>query len=132
MKHLVTNSRSYGGILTDSDHKIVIADINMDPKKIYEKPNRGRKHNIDVDKFQEDAKQQQYKENMSKLQIDRSTDIQERWDNIVKQCKNAGKQIMGKKEKNVQYNDEELRTLSEEKQKLKIDRHLETNKDKKR
>ena len=61
MKHLVTNSRSYGGILTDSYHKIVIADINMDLKKIYEKSCMARKNNIDVDKFQEDTKKQQYR-----------------------------------------------------------------------
>ena len=95
IKHLITDSRSYGGITTDTDHKIVIATINIKTQKIYKTNPKNSINNLNMSKFQDHTKKQKFKEMMSKIKFYDNINVQNKWNHIVKESKKAGKQILG-------------------------------------
>ena len=48
---------------------------------------------MNVNQFQNDQKKNNFKETMSKVEIDEKIDVQEKWNIIVKKIKEAGKEI---------------------------------------
>ena len=80
-----------------------------------------------MSKFQEHTNKQKFKEIMSKIEFNDNTNVQNKWNHIVKESKVAGKQILGTNNRMIKHSDEKLKELSEEKHKLKIDKDI--NKD---
>ena len=120
MKHLVINARSYSSLYTDTDHKLVITNVNLEIYKIYQQKT-AKQLNIDIHQFHKNENQQKYKQELSKINIKIDTTPQEKWNSIVSHCKNVGEKILGKRNPNQKYNDPFLQDLSKQKQKLKND-----------
>ena len=126
-KHLIQNSRSYGGTNTDSDHKMVIADINLDTRKIYKNKQGSKNENINVNLFRNETKRQNYQEIM-KVEIKKKQNLkstQDIWNNIVTKSKEIGKKIFGKNERKVKHKDDLLKELTEERQRLRTDKDID-------
>ena len=51
IKHCVINARSYGGIDTDTDHKIAITEIKIRRKSLSKWSNRKKKIRTDIGQF---------------------------------------------------------------------------------
>ena len=61
----ITNSRSYGGIKTKTDHKLVIANIQM--KWPYSKNVKNKNERIDYGKMSDPMKEEQYKKKAEEI-----------------------------------------------------------------
>ena len=105
----VTNSRSYSGTRTSSDHRLVICDIpkfkwhKIFPKKKVEQKVNCEKiiKNIDINKKYKREVREKFQESK------RPTNNQERWDRITEVCIGAGKKIAGniERKKHIEHKD---------------------------
>ena len=125
--HSVTNSRSYNGIKTNTDHRLVICDI---PEiKWYKKfPQQTNKPKLNCEKIthEEDVKNKYQKTVSEKFnKLPKETNAQDRWNKVVAVCTEAAEQTAGKvnnKSKNKSFiNNDQLKTLSEKQHKLRLD-----------
>lgn len=126
----IQNSRSHGGCLTDTDHKMVKMTSTIKWYKMKEE--KIKRTNIDVQKFADKNRQEEYKEKTAEIfqqqkQKNHSTDTKNTWSNIVTTCKQAGKEILGTKSHTKKSENDEIIKLSKENQKIKLD--IETAKD---
>ena len=126
---LLENSRSYSGINTDSDHRLVICTMNMDWYKIYQKKNLNSC--IDYQKFRDPNNIHQYtvttSENFHKNKNSEST-VQERWNIVAAACEEAANTALGKIRKGGKSVNENIINLSKEQKKLRLD--INSTKDK--
>ena len=120
IKHLVANSRSYGGISTNTDHKMVIANVNLDDIKM-RKSKRKFEEKINLTGFSDANKQSSFKEATKEIVVERNSCPQEKWKIIVEGCKKIGEEILDKRVKSVRFKDVILKKLSQKKQKIKQD-----------
>ena len=93
----VHDSRSYGGFTCNSDHKPVIAKINLKWKTVT-KPKPSKKINsAEINKSKETILEYQ---NLvrTKLANSKAQNIQEKWDNIVRCTRQAAVAVVGFKE----------------------------------
>ena len=136
-KKFVTNSRSYGGILTDTDHKLVKANTNFNWPTLYSKQNIEPK--TDTTKFSDKNIQDRYREelknNLNKQNTQdqiKQAKPQERWNQIVKLCHQTGENILGKVRKLKHRPDETLKNLSEINKKIRHDIECSQDEDRKK
>lgn len=116
---LVQDARSYGGMTTNSDHKIVIAKMNLRlPRLQYKKS----EPSVNYDNIIE--KQFEYKNEVNRLMGEKedTTVTQRKWDNIVDCTSNAAMNILGTKDRNSKKTcDPLVKKLSEDQKKLRRD-----------
>ena len=123
-KRLVEDSRSYSGTDTNSDHKMVLTKLKLDWWKIKTRSKTSCK--VDIDKFNEEQKVIQYKNeltiNIGKNIQNGNISVDNKWDNIVKLCKETGKSVLGnRKPKNVnKFENQEIQDLSKTQKQLKL------------
>ena len=114
----MTDSRSYGGISTYTDHKLVKATITFKLwRKKYIQPVTSK---IDVEKLEDKSKREEYQLE-DKQNFIEHTDInepQEQWDHITKSCIKAGEKILGMRGNRTKHHDEKLAELSQEQKQL--------------
>ena len=131
-KHLVQNARSYGGTETISDHKLVIANVDLKHDRTrYTKSNSSNSvPRVNIDKLQDLEIRKKYQNELSK-QLDEQRvfqNCQDQWTHIVKACHQAGKEILGEKPKTKKHEDEKLRELSQHQKKIKLEIENTTSK----
>eukprot|EP00794_Sanderia_malayensis_P010172 gene10172-11213_t len=128
-RNFVTNSRSYSGIDTKTDHRLVRANIRMD---WYKMKIEKREPILDMDKFKNKDTRIKYKEKVKekleeKPEKERKSP-QENWDEITHACKEASKEIIGYKSKEKKSQNKEIEKLSLEQKQLRLD--INASKDK--
>ena len=113
----VKNSRSYGGIKTKSDHKLVMAIVQT--KWPYNIKYKNKNDQIDYEKISDSNKAEKYKNVAKELFVSKPEAItnQQRWTKIVECSLDAAKEVFGVKEKIKFSEDKQLAELSK-KQKL--------------
>ena len=117
-----TDSRSFGGITTDTDHKLVKMDMHLEWYKL-KGSIRGKEHKIDVRGFSDENKRVLYEKNVEKnmATVSQTEAGQEKWNNICKITKEVGTKIMGTKKLRKKHNDTTMETLSKKHHKIKND-----------
>ena len=131
-RSFVTDSRSYGGISTYTDHKLVKATITFTWwRKKYIQPVTSK---IDIEKLEDMSKREEYQLEAKENFIEH-VDInepQEQWDHITKSCINAGEKILGMRGNRTKHDDEKLAELSQKQKQLKNEADSCQSKDKRR
>ena len=117
----VTDSRSYGGIRTNTDHKLVKASFRVEWYKLKDKTKKTIK--IDTSNFyNEDMKTEYRKEVLKGIEeITKQTTAQDKWDKICSTCLDAGEKVLGTVKKHTEKNDKEAEELSDELHKVNKD-----------
>ena len=64
-KNILTNSRSYAGTMTDSDHRLVITEMNIKPYYLFKPQKQNQQKFIDCSKLSDSKISDQYRENLS-------------------------------------------------------------------
>ena len=115
----VTDSRSYGGIKTKSDHKLVMATLQT--KWPYSKKPKSNIDQINYEKISDSMKAEEYKNVAEQLFLNKpaATTNQQRWTNIVECSLTAAKQVFGLKETKTFSEDKHLQELSKKQKMLK-------------
>ena len=113
-RRFVTDARSYGGIRTDTDHKLVKARFHVEWYKI--KNNTEKKVKIDISNFYSEEKKTEYRNEVLKEmeKIEEQTTVQDKWNTICKVCTDAGKKILGTVKNHVVKKDVKAEELSDE------------------
>ena len=113
-RKFVMDARSYGGIKTDTDHKLVKASFKVEWYKTKKKGEKQIK--IDISNFCDEEMKTNYRNevlsNMEK--IEEQNTAQSKWDSICKVCKDAGEKVLGTVKNHKEKKDEKLQKLSEE------------------
>jgi exonuclease III len=118
-RKFVTNSRSYAGIKTETDHKLVKMNLKFTWSKITKQTVKPIK--TDISQFNYPEKQKQYKEQVIKnLKFTPNSTPQEKWTSITATCTSAAKNILGPKATKHKINDTELHVLADKKHKLRL------------
>ena len=115
----ITNARSYGGMTTMSDHKLVITEC------IFKWPYNTRskiKPQINYYNLQNETIRNEYQKEVIN-QLSKNTlpnNNQQRWTNIVEATTNAAMNTLGLKPKNKHHTNPEIKELSEKQKNLKL------------
>ena len=113
-RSFVTNARSYSGICTETDHKLVKTNTHFQWQYIYSKQNKEIK--INTQNFNTKENQEKYKKCLKSLineqKLEQNLTSQETWNKIVKSCKQAGEVVLGKVPRNRKADDQQLQILS--------------------
>ena len=122
----INDSRSYGGMRTKSDHKPVIADINIKWKYMkHQKPLR----KINFELFHEQNNINNYNATVSRY-LENQPEIksnQDRWTNVINITKQAAIETLGYTCKKEKYKNPEIKELSEQQKKLNLDQNSITD-----
>ena len=112
-RRFVKNARSYGGIKTNTDHKLVKATIKFEWSRLKNKKPATIK--TDTSKFGYKDKQTEYQIHVANKFSPPSskTTAQEHWNNIVETCLQSGKEVLGEKSRKHVHNCPELQQLSD-------------------
>ena len=117
-RKFVTNARSYGGIWTDTDHKLVMTKFKIEWYKI--KNRKEKEVKIELSNFYCEDKKVQYqvevRNNMEK--IEQQNTAQEKWNAICTVCKEAGEKVLGTKNKAVDKKYSKAQEISTEIKKI--------------
>ena len=125
----VTNSRSYGGIKSYTDHKLVKMSMHFQWHKLQKQ--RQRTNKTDITNCNDREKQHFYNQEIQNtFQPPVATSPQEQWTYIADVCKDTGKEILGHKDRKQKINDPELKELSQKSHTLHLD--INASKDKKK
>ena len=133
-KSMLTNSRTYSGINTNSDHRLVMTKMNVQWSKAYK--NKQNEEIINMEKLKNEENKKKYQEEVQKkIDVTRmknnvSQNVQEKWKNIVDTCTIAAKETIGIRKKTKNSEDEEVMKLSKQQLKLKNDINACKNKNK--
>jgi|GEM_PF-4699558 len=136
----IMNSRSYAGINTDTDHRLVIANLRFDHITKYQNLSTKKNEKYDFDRIENvPGIQFAYKAEVEKILTENESETemteQDLWNQITKACTEASKSIIGvEKQKNGRkiYQDDELLRLSKQQKDLRIKINAETLKRNKR
>ena len=91
MKTLIMNARSYDGINTDTDHRLVLAKTLLNPKKIH-KTKKKTEPIINTNNFNNPENQKKYESELSEIIINEENTTQDIWNQNVKK---RGKRYLG-------------------------------------
>lgn len=126
----VLDSRSYGGTRTHSDHKMVVAKVNLKWKPTKFSKTKTRK--INYDGFSDQNNQKKYQEEL-KLLLDENPvpeNLQDRWTRIVNITQQAAEKTVGIKKPDQKNQNPEIRRLSDEQKRIRSEIQAAQNKDK--
>ena len=133
-KNLVKNSRSYSGITTYTDHKLVKMCMSMKWWKI--KQNKNNCERINVQQFRNEQITQKFKEKVSdqlKENIEGNETPNEIWGKVSEISIKIAKEVLGSKRKaEEKYIDEEIESLSKKQKRIRDDIEASRNKAKRR
>ena len=119
----VSNSRSYNNIHTESDHNLVIMNLNLELSKLNaQKKDPTPRINLENFKNKENIKNYQQKiyDKEGNPEKKQPKDNNELWSNIVETCLEAGKEALGIKEKvKTKKQNEGIKNMSEIKERLR-------------
>ena len=127
----VTESRSHGGISTDTDHKLVRMKIKLELSKIANNT-LTKTEKIKTEDFAYQQKCTEYKSHLEELEKDSNIEFlpsnEGKWNKIVDICQQSGVSTLGIKEKNKTKNQKQgndIKELSEKRKHLreKIEKH---------
>lgn len=122
-RHFIQHSRSYGGCLTDTDHKLVKMTTNTKWYKI--KNEKVIDTGLNVQNFIDKNYQEQYKKRTSELYKEQkdqlNNDTKNNWLKIIEVCNQAGEETLGKKERTKRSENKEVNTIANKKKKIKLD-----------
>lgn len=121
----VKNSRSYGGISVNTDHKLVKTEIEFEWWKMPKRKGK-RKERINIESLQHPVVQEVYqKELWSKID---ELDVEEqdvcpqmKWNQITKVLKETAKNVLGTKHPLRRYQSKKVQELSEKQKKIRND-----------
>ena len=118
---IVKGSRSYGGMQTKSDHRPVIAKINIKWKYIQ---HQKRLQKINFELFRDQNNINAYNNTVSRILKNQPkiTSTQDKWTNIMNITKQAAVETLGYVSKIVKYENHEIKELSKQKKIKDIDR----------
>ena len=111
-RRFITNSRSYNGINTNTDHKLVKMSMKIEWYKIRSRQTKTEK--IDVGGLSELEKRREYKTKISN-EIEKArqkSSVQEKWDTICEICKGVGKEVPGLRKRITEHKDDKLAELT--------------------
>ena len=126
----ICNSRSYNGIQTKSDHKMVIATFRI--KLRYDKLHKRKSKTINMHKLNDPAVANLYKTNLEQKFNNRERNItsnQSRWIEIVAAIKETTEETIGYVTKHHHENNPEIKKLSELQKKKHLDMNSINNKE---
>ncbi len=135
-KIMLQDARSYSGIETNTDHRLVKTTMKIEWYKVFEKKNKEKKLNLlklktqDIrEKYQTQTKLN-YEEREKEKDPEEYQTPQEQWNNITNACLTAAKEILGSTERGKRINDERIQELSEHQKKLRNDMNATSDKEK--
>ena len=122
-RRYVQNARSYGGMQTVTDHKLVIANINLENLEIQKtyKKNIKSEPKININALTNIDNQVKYKESIDEIEINNEMTPQEKWDKIVETHKKVGQEVLGKITRNQKSTNNEIKEVAERKRKFSLD-----------
>ena len=119
----VTDSRSYNNLHTNTDHNMVIMNMNLELSRLT-KPKKAHNPQINTDNLNYKEYVTNYRQKVTESNNEDNTECKtndESWEKIIKNCEEAGKEILGIKEKYKQkQEDEEIGKLKDTRQRLKV------------
>ena len=123
-RNFVTDSRSYSGINTNTDHRLVKTSFTFDCHKL---TNSKKVERIDYQRFNNQEVRDKYKETVSKKLAEKeekehlSISNQNKWNEATEICKDSAKEILGVKQSFKRSASDDINTLSEKLKKIRID-----------
>ena len=99
-RRYIMDARSYGGMRTDTDHKMVKGKIRYEWRKDIISKESTHTQNINIKEFNKQEKQEEYKTKVSEEHIKNNENMdttQNKWNKIVEVCKKVGEEVLGKK-----------------------------------
>ena len=124
-KHILTNARTYQGTLTNSDHRILIATMQIDWSTVHRNknlPSNNKVQKFNVSKLIHDKEiRDNYKE---RVHTDIANTDDKNWNNITTIMKKAAADTIGVEKRGLKRNvlyDEEIESLSNAQKKLRIE-----------
>ena len=99
---------------------MVVMNIKLDEYKLKRKKGK-RDERIRISGFSDVEQRKKYEEATKVIELDPNSSPQEKWNTIVKKCKEAGKEVFGKEERRERIENPTVKKLIEEKQKIKKD-----------
>ena len=133
-KNLVSNSRSYSGLTTNTDHRLVLTSINLEWYKVY-KTRDTVKVKLDTNKLKSEEHKKSYMENVKNLyeveheNNSNSDSVQKKWDNIKTACLTAANEVLNVDKKQRKSENPQVKALSEKQKKLRNDMNASTSKE---
>ena len=131
-RRLITNSRSYAGIETETDHKLVIMNMNLDWWKL-PKNTKKREKKINIKNLSNADMRTSYK-NTVKRQMNKILETDnpdEKWNKITEICLKSAEEALGFEERTKnKLNNIEIEKLSKKQKKLKNDIEATIDKEK--
>ena len=119
---MVTDSRSYGGIETSTDHKMVKMSFRMEWWKI--RSFKPPKPKPDLQKLQQAETRTEYKREIKEKVTQYQTEDKNAtqiWETITDICESSAKKILGfTKQKSKKHNNNEVKDLSEKQKQIRI------------
>ena len=115
----IKNSRSYGGLTTSSDHKMVMMSCTF--KWPYTKSNKNQPK-INIENLRNDQTNETFREKV-KVKLDESTidNPQESWNEIVSTLISTSKEVLGMTKKHqINNNNDEIIELSKQQKNLRL------------
>ena len=117
----LNDARSYSGTTTFSDHRLVLAKLNLNWYRKTVKKSRTRK--IDFSKLNDAEQRRMYQDSVSsKLMNTTPIDVQEKWTSITTACTEASIEVLGYQERNIPskpIHHHEVQALSKEQKLLR-------------
>jgi len=117
-RRFIKDARSYGGIWSNTDHKLVKMTLKVEWHKIKNKMKKRIK--INSSNFYCEEKKSQYRNEVLNgiEKIEEQKTVQDKWDTICNICIEAGEKVLGKVEKHKKEKDKKVQELSEEVHKI--------------
>ena len=112
-------SRSYGGFETDTDQKMVLANVNIQGRSLYKRNSKKKEIKADTSNFRNKVMRDKYKEETAKIKVLEEMSTQLKWNEIVTQCKTIGEKILGTHTNKIEYKDERIIELCKQKKNTK-------------
>ena len=114
------NARSYSNLATDSDHNMVMTNIDFEFSRL-NKPKTVKPSKINTANFRNKKLHKEYTQKVEEQYDNKeATNNNERWQNIVETCLKVGEEVLGNKEKKKQTDqDIEIKRLSDMRKTIK-------------
>ena len=125
----VNDARSYSGIETFTDHRLVTAKINI---KWYKMKAQKTTPKLNVEKLRDEGYRKKYQDKIKGNieEVKQAITVQEKWTSIVKVCKKAREEVVGTHGRVRKSENEERKKLSEEQKRLRDNINSTRNKKK--
>jgi sorting nexin-29 len=129
-RNTVKNARSYSGINTDTDHRLVVMEMKCEWFKMYKKKTKVEAY--DVQKLRDVDARKNYTQKISETyELNKEGTAQEKWNRITKSCLESAKENLEKPRSDKKYESIEITNLSCQQKKIRNDINATNNKERK-